>query len=129
MSDNNQGTRTLVVLGSTIPLDNNTIEDTMTYELRIDGHHLILKSQKTLTHIDGIDGKTLILVESRNIDDKSHQVTLIASFSIVFSDGGPWDPVPQVETDMTEDEVKKFEEDWTNLWDLEITQNDFWHAH
>ena len=24
---------------------------------------------------------------------------------------------PQVETDMTEDEVKKFEEDWTNLWD------------
>ena len=128
MSDNNQGTRTLVVLGSTIPLDNNTIEDTMTYELRIDGHHLILKSQKTLTHIDGIDGKTLILVESRSIDDKSHQVTLIASFSIVFSDGGPWDPQPQVETDMTEDEVKKFEEDWTNLWDPEITQNDFWHA-
>ena len=128
MSDNNQGTRTLVVLGSTIPLDNNTIEDTMTYELRIDGHHLILKSQKTLTHIDGIDGKTLILVESRSIDDKSHQVTLIMSFSIVFSDGGPWDPQPQVETDMTEDEVKKFEEDWTNLWDPEITQNDFWHA-
>ena len=31
--------------------------------------------------------------------------------------------------DMTEDEVKKFEEDWTNLWDPEITQNDIWHAH
>ena len=120
--------RTLVVLGGTIPLDNNTIEDTMTHELRIDGHHLILKIQKILKHIDGIDGKTLIMVQSRSIDDKSHQVTLVVSYSIVFSHGGPWDPQPQVETDMTEDEVKKFEEDWTNLWDPEITQNDFWHA-
>ena len=38
------------VLGhcGTIPLDNNTIEDTMTYELRIDGHHLIQKKHKML---------------------------------------------------------------------------------
>ena len=126
MSD--PGNRTLVVLGSTIPLDNNTIEDTETHELRIDGHHLIEKTQNTLTHIDGIDGKTLIVVTSRSIDDKSLKITLIVAFSIVFSDGGPWEPQPQVETDMTEDEVKKFEEDWTNLWDPRITQNDFWQA-
>ena len=126
MSD--PGNRTLVVLGSTIPLDNNTIEDTMTHELRIDGHHLIVKTQEILTHIDGIDGITYIAVQSRSIDDKSHKVTLFAPYSIVFSAGGPWEPQPQVETDMTEDEVKKFEEDWTNLWDPRITQNDFWHA-
>ena len=126
MSD--PGNRTLVVLGSTIPLDNNTIEDTMTHELRIDGHHLIEKTQNPLTHIDGIDGKTLIVVTSRSINDKSLKITLILVFSIMFSPGGPWEPQPQVETDMTEDEVKKFEEDWTNLWDPRITQNDFWHA-
>ena len=26
----------------------------------------------------------------------------------------------RVESDMTEDEVKKFEEDWTNLWNPDI---------
>ena len=97
----------------------------MTQELRIDGHHLIEKTQNTLTHIDGIDGKTLIVVTSRSINDKSLKITLILAFSIMFSPGGPWEPQPQVETDMTEDEVKKFEEDWTNLWDPRITQNDF----
>ena len=100
----------------------------MTHELQIDGHHLIEKTQYTLTHIDGIDGKTLIVVTSRSINDKSLKITLILVFSIMFSPGGPWEPQPQVETDMTEDEVKKFEEDWTNLWDPRITQNDFWQA-
>ena len=28
----------------------------------------------------------------------------------------------QVESDMTEDEVKKFEEDWINLWNPDITK-------
>ena len=27
----------------------------------------------------------------------------------------------QVETDMTEDELQQFEEDWTNLWNSDIT--------
>ena len=127
MSD--PGNRTLVVLGSTIPLDNNTIEDTMTHELRIDGHHLIEKTQEILTHIDGIDGKTLIVVTSRSINDKSLKITLILVFSIMFSPGGPWEPQPQVETDMTEDEVKKFEEDWTNLWNPDITQKEIEKLH
>ena len=30
----------------------------------------------------------------------------------------------QVESDMTEDEVKKFEEDWKNLWNPEGTQKE-----
>ena len=100
--------------------DNKTIVDTMTRELRIGGHHLIEKTQKTLL----IDHKTLILVHSRSIDEKSYQVTLHWEKAIFDLPGGPWEPIPQVETDMTEDEVKKFEEDWTNLWDPEITQND-----
>ena len=38
-------------------------------------------------------------------------------------------------SDMTEDEVKKFKEDWKNLWNPDITKNelnfslDMWHTH
>ena len=33
-------------------------------------------------------------------------------------------PVVETETDMTEDEVKKFKEDWKNLWNPDITKNE-----
>ena len=84
----------------------------MTHELRIDGHHLIEKKQKNLIQ-NGID-KTLVLVHIRSIDDKSYKVT---SFAEINNDQDDF-PEPQVETDMAEDEVKKFEEDWTSLWNL-----------
>ena len=90
---------------------------TMTHELRVDGHHLIEKKQKTLIHTDGID-ETLVLVHLRSIDDKSYKVTETSGV-----------PESQVETDMDEDEVKKFEEDWTNLWDPEITQHEIKNLH
>ena len=96
---------------------------TTTHELRIDSHHLMEKTQKTLNHTKGID-KTLTLVHSRSIDDKSYKVKKVQIHRV---DCGrlrlTWSYVsPQVETDMMEDEVKKFEEDWTNLWDPEISQ-------
>ena len=72
---------------------------TTTQELWIDGHHLIEKTKKTIRPSLYVQNYFLVLVHSRSIDDKSYH-----SF-------------PQVETDMTEDEVKKFKEDWTNLWD------------
>ena len=90
--------------------------DTMTHELRIDGRHLIEKKQKNLIHTDGND-KTLVLVHIRSIDDKSYKVTAI-------NNGDNTAPETQVETDMAEDEVKKFEEDWTSLWNPDITKND-----
>ena len=87
--------------------------DTMTHELRIDGRHLIEKKQKNLIHTDGND-KTLILVHIRSIDDKSYKVTEMVT-------GEDEAHERQVETDMTEDEVKQFEEDWTNLWNRMLT--------
>ena len=137
---------------------------TTTQELWIDGHHLIEKTRKTIYQHYYLQ-KTLVLVKSRSIDDKSYQVEQQKYF---FYDSqvetemteaevkkfeedwtNLWDPdsalihsIPswllwaeigrtvnvalpkRVETDMTEDEVKKFEEDWTNMWDPEITQND-----
>ena len=63
-----------------------------------------------------------VLVHIRSIDDKSYKVTEI-------NNGDNAAPETQVETDMAEDEVKKFEEDWTNLWNLNITKNDFEKLH
>ena len=94
--------------------------ESITHELWIDGHHFIEKKQKHLIHTNGND-KTLVLVHIRSIDEKSYKVTEI--------NNGEDDALErQVESDMTEEEVKQFEEDWTNLWDPRITQNDFWHA-
>ena len=89
-------------------------------ELRVDRHHLIEKKQKTL--MDGNDEKMLVLVHFRSIDDKSYIVTEI--------NNGEDDALErQVESDMTEDEVKKFEEDWTNLWNPDFTQEEIEKLH
>ena len=92
---------------------------TMTHELRVDGHHLIEKKQKTL--IDGND-ETLVLVHIRSIDEKSYKVTEINNDEDDALER-------QVESDMTEDEVKKFEEDWINLWNPDITQKEIEKLH
>ena len=85
-------------------------------ELWVDRHHLIEKKQKTL--MDGNDEKMLVLVHFRSIDDKSYKVTEIIN--------DEEDTIErQDETDMTEDEVKKFEEDWTNLWNSDIIKKHY----
>ena len=104
-------------------MSDKTIENhhvvTMTHELRVDGHHLIEKKQKNLIHGTG---KTLVLVHIRSIDDKSYKVT-------ETNNGEDDAPKTQVETDMDEDEVKKFEEDWASLWNPDITKNEIEKLH
>ena len=80
---------------------------TTTNEVFVDGHHLFEKKLKTLSVCNGIE-KTLVLIHVRTIDDKSYKVTE------TFDER-------HVETEMTEDEVNQFEEDWTSLW------YSFWH--
>jgi hypothetical protein len=96
--------------------------ESITHELWIDGHHLIEKKQKHLIHTNGND-KTLVLVHIRSIDEKSYKVTEI-------NNGDEAAPETQVETDMAEDEVKKFEEDWTSLWnpDIKLSVWRFWRV-
>ena len=103
------------------PLIENHHVFTTTHELLVDGHHLIEKKQKNLIHSVGND-KTLVLIHIRSIDEKSYKVTEI-------NNGDNAAPETQVETDMAEDEVKKFEEDWTNLWNPNITKNDSEKLH
>ena len=93
--------------------------ETLTQELLVDGHHLIEKKQKSL--IDGND-ETMVLVHIRSIDEKSYKVTEI-------NNGEDEALERQVESDMTEDEVKQFEEDWTNMWNPDITQKEIEKLH
>ena len=113
------------------PLIENHHVFTTTHELLVDGHHLIEKKQKTLSHADGIE-KTLVLLHVRTIDDKSYKVTKIRDCEIDsdcecqcvtdFTE-------IQVETEMAEDEVKQFEEDWTSLWNPETIKNEIENLH
>ena len=107
-------------------MSDKTIEnhhESITHELWIDGHHLIEKKQKHLIHTNEND-KTLVLVHIRSIDEKSYKVTVTE-----INNGDEAAPETQVETDMAEDEVKKFEEDWTSLWNPEITKNEIEKLH
>ena len=98
--------------------DDRTIKNhhvvTTTHELRIDGHHLIEKKQRTMDQYIAI---TVILVVIRSIDDKSYQAT--DTYPTYSGTGKAANrPCPlfryrqpglierQVETDMAEDEVK-----------------------
>ena len=85
----------------------------MTNELQIDGHHLIEKKQKKQQNYSKV-----VLVHIRSIDGKSYKVTesICAVHSALLE--------VETETDMTEDEVKKFKEDWKNLWNPDITKNE-----
>ena len=112
MSDNMDKTVENTVV-EPLPLIENHHVFTTTHELLVDGHHLIEKKQKTLSNADGIE-KTLVLLHVRTIDDKSYKVTE-TNYSGV--------PESQVETEMAEDEVKKFEEDWSSFWNPDITKN------
>ena len=94
---------------------------TTTHELLVDGHHLVEKKQKTLSHVDGIE-KTLVLLHLRTIDDKSYKETTKTNYGGSLEYG-------QVETEMAEDEVKQFEEDWTSLWNPDISKNEIEKLH
>ena len=108
------------------PLMEKQIVETTEQELRVDGHHLIDKKQKSFIDANAIGTQifqwehrmmffeTMVVVHIRTIDEKSYKVTEI-------NNGEDEALERQVETDMTEDEVKQFEEDWTNLWNRMLT--------
>ena len=104
------------------PLMEKQIVETTEQELRVDGHHLIDKKQKSFIDANALGNfyeagmffETMVVVHTRTIDEKSYKVTQIHT-------GEDEALERQVETDMTEDEVKQFEEDWTNLWNRTLT--------
>ena len=102
------------------PVENDRVH-TSTQELLYHGHHLIEKKQKTLHHANGfVIG--LVLVHERSIDDKSYKVTETKNF-YCENDCDYCDRCRhiKIETEMDEEEVKQFEEDWTSMWDPDFT--------
>ena len=105
---------------------------TSTQEMLEDGHHLMEKKQETLHRANG---KTtgLVLVHERTIDDKSYKVTETINYYCENDCDGcdrcrPNEPSyiftlssHKIETEMDEEEVKQFEEDWTSMWDPDFT--------
>ena len=103
------------------PVENDRVY-TLTQELLYHGHLLIEKKQKTLRHANGfVIG--LVLVHERSIDDKSYKVTETITF---YCENGLLDYCDRcrhikIETEMDEEEVKQFEEDWISMWDPDFT--------
>ena len=94
---------------------------TSTQEMLEDGHHLMEKKQETLHRANG---KTtgLVLVHERTIDDKSYKVTETINYYCENDcDGCDRCRHIKIETEMDEEDVKQFEEDWINMWDPDFT--------
>ena len=94
---------------------------TMVHEMKMNGYHLVDRKQRTSMYdvncygVNGYYGhrriKTTVLIHSRFVDDRSYTVheTLTEGNRVV-----------RTQTQMTQEEVERFEEDWINLWNPKI---------
>ena len=101
----------------------------MEHEMKIDGHYLTEKIKQTTLieslNPESIGDQTIVREQTRSIDNKFFKVTEI-------KDGINDDttkekrikPIKNVETDMTDEEIKQFEEDWTKFWNPEVSKKE-----
>ena len=97
---------------------------TTVHEIKVNGYHLVEKKQETLVDPKASDGapKMTILIHSRSIstddpsiDDRCYVVQEnITEGEVIRTEGKKY--LDQNETEMTQEEVKRFEEDWRKLW-------------
>jgi hypothetical protein len=94
----------------TIIMETNGIK-TVVHEMKVNGYHLVERKQKTSSVNPNASDNTTrmnIITHSRSIDDRSISYTVQGSLVEGQSQ--------VVETQMTQEEVKNFKEDWRNLW-------------
>ena len=100
----------------TIIMENHGVK-TVVHEMKVNGHHLVErktmeknKEQKTFVNPNASDNTTemTIITHSRSIDDRSYSYTVHGRFTE--------EERQVVATQMTQEEVEKFMEDWSNLW-------------
>ena len=84
---------------------------TLVHEMKVNGYHLVERKQKTNVDPKASDNtpKMTIVIHSRSIDDRCYDVQETLT-------EGMDEPDRVIETQMTQEEVEKFEEDWSNLW-------------
>ena len=102
---------------------------TIEHEMKIDGHYLTEKIKQTTLieslNPESIGDQTIVREQTRSINDKFYKVTKI-------KDGIDDDPtkekrfetIEKVETVMTDEEIKQFEEDWTKFWNPEVAKKE-----
>ena len=92
-------------------LENHKIVTTE-HEMRIDGHYLSEKKQKSVIEPNdgGKTGLSTILVHVRTIDSRCYKVT------VVEKQDDQDQTEKTIDTEMTEEEIEIFEHDWTELW-------------
>jgi hypothetical protein len=100
---------------STMMVTENYKIVTMEHEMRVDGSYLCEKKQQTLiSPVDSNSKPTIIMIHIRTFDEKTHKVT--------ETQEGDKEIVTVIETEMTEDEIQQFNEDWMRLWTPKINQ-------
>ena len=97
---------------------------TTVHEIRVNGYHLVEQKQEILVDTKASDytPEMTILIHSRSIlsddpsiDDRCYVVQEnITEYEVIRTEGKKF--MDQNETEMTPEEVQKFEEDWCNLW-------------
>ena len=97
---------------------------TTVHEIKVNGHHLVEQKQEILVDPKASDStpKMTILTHSRSIlsddpsiEDRCYVVQEnITEGEVIRTEGKKY--LDQNETEMTQEEVKRFEEDWIKLW-------------
>ena len=93
-------------------LENHIITTTV-HEMKVNGYHLVDKKQKTLVDPKASDGapKMTVIKHSRSIGDRSYVVQWNLTEG---KDECVEDRID--ETQMTQEEIQRFEDDWCSLW-------------
>ena len=84
---------------------------TLVHEMKVNGYHSVERKQKTNVDPKASDNtsKMTISIHSRSIDDRFYDVQETLT-------EGMDEPDLVIETEMTQEEVETFEEDWSKLW-------------
>ena len=84
---------------------------TMVHEMKVNGHHLVERKQKTNVNPEASEdtSKKTIIIHSRSIDNRYYEIQETLT-------EGMDEPDRVIATEMTQEEVEKFEEDWSTLW-------------
>ena len=82
---------------------------TMVHQMKVNGFLLVERKQKTIINASDGTPKMTILIHIRSIDDYSYAVRITLT-------EGKDEPERIDETQMTQEQVKNFEKDWSKLW-------------
>ena len=96
---------------------------TVVHEMKVNGYHLVERKQKTNVDPKASDNtpKMTISIHSRSIDDRFYDVQETLT-------EGMDEPDRVIETEMTQEEVETFEEDWSKLWNPQAKAHLDWKS-